>query len=252
MTGDSDSGGWAKPVRPVRFWMLVLPIAVAAAAVFVTSDIWSNARAVLVGWMTGSGERIAPYLLTAVAYVAGVIALRFVLGPPGATTMVADFGPFSMRWAVIGLVTGVALIVAETVTFAVAVVSGVELTPNPAQRMLTPLSHGELVVAFASAAVAGPYFEEMYFRGTMLSWLRDKIGIIAAVIVASALFGLAHLLFLTTPGAEGWIATGFLAAMGVVTSVLSLRSKSLWPAFAAHSAFNGITVVIWFLIPDAA
>lgn len=249
---DSESGGWAQPVRSVRFWQLVLPIVVGVAALFLTQEVWSNARATIADWTTTGGARngyVIAYLMMAVLYVAGLLALRFALGPVGATTMVADFGRARMGWIVAGLVAGVALLFAEMVTLAVASDAGVEFTENTAQRALMPLSQGELVIAFATAAIAGPYFEEMYFRGAMLSWFRDRIGVVAAVLVSSALFGLAHGQFAATPGAQGWIATGFLSAVGLVACVLALRSRSLWPPFAAHAAFNGTTVALWFLMP---
>jgi hypothetical protein len=106
-------------------------------------------------------------------------------------------------------------------------------------------------MAIAAIVIAGPYFEELYFRGALFSWLRGKMGLIAAMLIGSALFALAHGQFLTAAYPQGWIATGLLAMVGLAASIIAWRSGSLWPAFAMHAAFNGTMIGLSMLVPEA-
>ena len=84
--------------------------------------------------------------------------------------------------------------------------------------------------------VAGltPIAEELFFRGIVQSRLVGRVGSLGAVLIASTLFGLAHLqLVQLLP----------LIALGAVFGVLALRFRRLGPAIVAHAVFNGLTVV---------
>jgi membrane protease YdiL (CAAX protease family) len=117
-------------------------------------------------------------------------------------------------------------------------------------RAAMPHSLLELAVAVPTVVLLGPIAEELYFRGALLSWIRDKAGLFAGMIVASVLFALAHGQFAANPGPQGWIMTGLLAVVGFVAAVLAWRSGSLWPPFVMHAAFNGTMIAFAFLAPE--
>jgi membrane protease YdiL (CAAX protease family) len=127
---------------------------------------------------------------------------------------------------------------------------GMEFREGQAERAVMPTSLGQALMAIATIVIAGPYFEELYFRGALLSWLGGKLGILAAIVIGSTLFALAHGQFLANPGPQGWVMTGLLAAVGIAASIIAWRSGSLWPAFATHAAFNGTMIALAMLAPE--
>jgi hypothetical protein len=84
--------------------------------------------------------------------------------------------------------------------------------------------------------IGAPAFEELFWRGLALRAIERRFGTWPAVIGSGVLFGASHLNApLHMPG---------LMVFGVVLGVLTVRSGRLWPAVAAHMAFNLATVVV--------
>ena len=88
------------------------------------------------------------------------------------------------------------------------------------------------ILSFASLVVLAPAIEEFAFRGILFRRWKDKWGMMKAVWISSALFGIIH------PDPIG--ATAFGVAMCVVYS----KSKSLWTPMICHAANN---MVVWFI-----
>ena len=81
--------------------------------------------------------------------------------------------------------------------------------------------------------VVGPAAEEIFFRGFLLAAFVQGIGVIPGLIVASAIFAVAH-------GDLTVLLPTF--ASGAVLSWLYLRTRSLWPGFLAHAGQNSLAV----------
>lgn len=91
---------------------------------------------------------------------------------------------------------------------------------------LAPANRAALLLAML---IAGPLFEELFFRGWMLpAWVR-RFGPAGGVIAVAALFALLHL-----------AAWRFLVAfpLGLLLGWIALRCASTWPAIAGHAAAN--------------
>jgi len=93
--------------------------------------------------------------------------------------------------------------------------------------LLSLLAH---VAFFAPAAVE----EEVAFRGYVLQNLREGWGIVPAVLLSSAIFGLFHSL---NPHASP-LALADIALAGIVFSCAYLATGSLWLPMAFHFAWN--------------
>ncbi|HEY2415223.1 MAG TPA: ABC transporter permease subunit/CPBP intramembrane protease [Pirellulaceae bacterium] len=100
-----------------------------------------------------------------------------------------------------------------------------------------PLWQALLVVALAPAIC-----EELAFRGFILSGLRRMGHQWGAILLTSALFGLAHGILQQSIGA---------AVIGVVIGYLAVKSGSLLPGVVYHAVHNGLSVSIGRLNPDA-
>ena len=76
----------------------------------------------------------------------------------------------------------------------------------------------------------------------LVSGLRRKIGAPLAVFASAAIFALLHFRFLSHGGVEGWVYTATIAAVGLVTATLALRTGSLWGPFAVHAGYNAAII----------
>lgn len=91
---------------------------------------------------------------------------------------------------------------------------------------------GVEVFILATGALA----EELMFRGYPFQRLVDIAGPTAAVLVMSALFGLAHL---DNPHSSYWAVTNTIL-VGILLSVAYLRTRSLWLPWGIHFGWNAV------------
>jgi hypothetical protein len=99
---------------------------------------------------------------------------------------------------------------------------------------------GPLLFALAAgrAAVVAPFAEELMFRGALFGWLRRRLPASAAILLAAALFALAHPLPVLWPGAFSF---------GIGAAWFRERSDSLTPFVIVHIVSNLalITISYW-------
>jgi membrane protease YdiL (CAAX protease family) len=85
--------------------------------------------------------------------------------------------------------------------------------------------------------VVAPFAEEVVYRGVLLSALSDRWGAVAGLGVSTAVFSLVHV------SLGGFVP---LVVAGALFGLLFIRSRSLWVAIAAHSAYNALGVAALF------
>ena len=96
----------------------------------------------------------------------------------------------------------------------------------------TPL---EVVLLVVMTVMMAPLTEEVFFRGLLQGALRDRLGPVWAVAIASVAFGITHFQLVQFPA---------LVVVGVVNGLLVLRTGRLAPALWSHAAFNSVTVAV--------
>lgn len=251
-------------LRPVRWFHLVVPVVVmlagplAVAFVFgivygaVNRDDPLAAQHVTQMITEPATRFVFVQCILASLYIAFLIALSLMLGPIGSHRMVADFVPARGSHLIFGLIAGFLLAAGSMAFLGWLASHGVEFQTNKGEQEVMPHNLPELLMAGSTIVILGPFAEELYFRGALMSWLRDKMGLALAIFVSAAVFGLVHFNFLVFPGVQGWILTGVIAAIGVVNGLWAARSGSLWPAFATHAGFNGTMVAAAMLLPGAS
>jgi membrane protease YdiL (CAAX protease family) len=89
-----------------------------------------------------------------------------------------------------------------------------------------------------------PIAEEFFFRGFLLDKISKTAGVIPAIILSSALFGIAHLSYGNIYPA---VLTG---CIGVILAVLVVRTKNLTAAVIAHILFNLTSFTIYVIGSD--
>ncbi|UNK18024.1 CPBP family intramembrane metalloprotease [Paenibacillus sp. N3/727] len=93
-----------------------------------------------------------------------------------------------------------------------------------------------VLIAFVSAAIISPLYEEIFYRGFLYRWLRTRLGMRWAILLSSLIFTVIHI---PTYNA---MPVNFLG--GVVFAWAYERSNSIWPAVIIHGLVNGIAVML--------
>jgi hypothetical protein len=118
---------------------------------------------------------------------------------------------------------------------------------NAANRELGGGTGWLLLVPAVLTIVGAPVIEELFFRGVLLRALLElcktrapALGVVVAIVIDGALFGLAHL-----GSGDLWAQLPGLAAVGVVLATLAVKTGRLGPSIATHAAFNALAVFVY-------
>jgi len=118
----------------------------------------------------------------------------------------------------------------------------------PSEKQLMPHSFPELLLVLAVIAMLGPFVEELFFRGMMLTWLQQSLPPAAAALISAVIFSLCHGHLIVRPGAEGWVLSGVIVLVGLINAIWAQRTRSLWPPLALHAAYNGTYVLAQYFL----
>ncbi len=154
------------------------------------------------------------------------------------------------RWADVGLVpTTPGWIAAAVAVFVVLrlVVTAVsvllaQLGVQSMQPQVFAPSATTLPTALGMLFLAGlavPMAEEVFFRGVVYRWLRDRWGVAVGAIVSGLIFGVAHFEPATVVPA---------ALLGVALALVYERSGSLWPPILIHVLNNALALVLLYVL----
>jgi membrane protease YdiL (CAAX protease family) len=176
------------------------------------------------GIRTGVAVQLALYAL-------GWAMIRFFTGPLHPTLRGFGQGLAAYWVASLGVWTSARLI--EMLT-GEPLVSG-----NPALDMFRDPQPGALIWLGVLVVLAGPWFEELLFRGLVYRALRPAAGRWGAAVISAALFAVAHG---DPSGLLPYLVLGIIFAQTVELT------GSVFPAFVAHGLFNGQTYLLLCLL----
>ena len=115
---------------------------------------------------------------------------------------------------------------------------------NELMRILRSSRTAVYIVAFMATFTA-PIVEEVVYRGILYSAFQRAFGVLAAVIVVTALFALVHV-----PQYYPSYSTIFLICMlSLILTLIRVRTKNLLPCIVLHTIFNGIQSLILIFEP---
>jgi membrane protease YdiL (CAAX protease family) len=95
------------------------------------------------------------------------------------------------------------------------------------------------LILFIGVGILAPISEELFFRGLIYNWFRQRWGIFMSILVSSAWFALGHI------DSIGVAVSSFL--MGCVIAWVYERTKSLWFAIAIHVITNSVSILLLYL-----
>ncbi|GAB4453367.1 MAG: hypothetical protein OHK0029_06050 [Armatimonadaceae bacterium] len=111
--------------------------------------------------------------------------------------------------------------------------------PNTAPNPVLPLVAGETdplarLVIFLLAAVAAPLFEELFFRGVLLTGFRTRYSWGVAIALSAAVFAVVHPI-------QDWLP---IFGLGLVLGTVRVVRGSLVPGIVVHTLQNGMTYFV--------
>ena len=98
---------------------------------------------------------------------------------------------------------------------------------------------GVVTEGFFVLSVGSGFVEEILFRGVLMNLLKKRWNTTVAVIAPSVLFGLVHLMELEDcPFLDGVQLMAAGTMVGIMFSLIALRTKSVWNSAIVHAVWN--------------
>lgn len=194
-------------------------------------------------------EDPARFLVQGIAEVIAIALMLFI----ARTTFAGGLGSFGLgnkplrwdiTWAIIGYLAfwPACYAVAEASTWLYERLISSRPNEHPVLALMQSqeLSAWWLIVIWTLTGAVAPLFEELLFRGLLLTWLRKATqSTWLAIALTGAVFGLIH--------APQWHLVPALALLGVVLAYLYARTGSLRLVILFHAIFNLRTMLMMTL-----
>lgn len=174
-----------------------------------------------------TGAQLAQSALIVLAELAYLLPVVIILAWKRIPWRYLGFGKFD--WSTMGigcglLIGGYGIILVHNL---VATALGIDIQGDKIVEIFSAIdSPVWLVIALV---VVAPLVEEIFFRGFLFQGFRKKYGWVNAMLLSSAIFGIAHL------DPVSIIPTFVL---GIVLSYVYHRSNSVWPGVILHFLIN--------------
>jgi uncharacterized protein len=193
---------------------------------------------------------IGDLIAIAIDAVVFIGLVRFMVVGPGAIRW-SDMGfAISRRRFVEAITTGA--LFAAPIVLLTSLVGGVLIAifgvvpPSPLPS--TGTTSG-LLINLVSGALIAPVSEEIVFRGVAVTAWARMAGPRAAIVRASVLFAVAHILLVGGQDFSHAASLAVVAAVGRIPVALALgwlylRSGTIWAPIALHATFNAILIVV--------
>ncbi|HET7653164.1 MAG TPA: CPBP family glutamic-type intramembrane protease [Acidimicrobiales bacterium] len=215
-------------------------VALAAFAVGVGLSIGVQlAIAATTSGETTPARRAYELLVSSLALWSGLVGgVVFVSRRRGTRSFARDFGA-RIRWSDVGYGLAASLVG--------RVIAGVAASPIPVpsrsigddeRDIFNGAAHGTTgwLVLVVVVCIGAPVVEELFFRGLVQSRLVARYGVVFGLVVASLLFGAAHLIAWDGPLTLAYAWS--VAAGGIVLGLTFHLTRRLGTSICAHALFN--------------
>lgn len=154
------------------------------------------------------------------------------------------FRAFGWRWLAVTLLLGGLLFVASD-----WILESLDLREEAEtyNRDLFFVDGANFLTVIAEVLLIGPMtaiVEELYFRGLLHRWIRQKCSRTPGAMLSATVFSLVHFGVVDPGGALGWCWTAEVFVLGGVLALLYEWSGSLWPPILLHAANNVASVML--------
>lgn len=156
---------------------------------------------------------------------------------PKGSDVLAALGLFAVYFVVLAVVSAI-------VTYAIPAIDAEQEQQLGFENATLPY---ELLLVFVSLVVLPPIVEEIVVRGFLYTGLRAKYTKVTSAIVASVLFGIAHLQ-LGNGAPPLWLAAIDTAILSLFLIYLRERTGALWAGMIVHAIKNGLAFMLLFVV----
>ncbi len=230
---------------PVWKWTDVLMIVAGIALIFILGILAANLYTLLTGQslVTDQGPTIElSVALTALEAIALIGAVYWLgLKRKNYTWKVVGLRNPGQRWFTYAVLIGLVVIPGSgLIAILVQQLLGLPAN-NPQLPFLAPGGYTTFgaIGMFLFGGIIVPFAEELFFRGVLYLWLRQRFGFWPAMLVSSILFGILH----------GEISVGVAAAvLGMVLAWTYEKSHSLWTPVIIHVLNNAAKILLLYLL----
>lgn len=177
---------------------------------------------------TFMGLTIATTLMLSVYFIA--------LRPKRLSWTELGIKPFAMKdWKMIISYT-IIFMVGSVILMVLTSLIGNTWENSKTESMQQDLTFFTISIAFISAAIISPIYEEIFYRGFLYRWLRTRLGFMGAILLSATIFTMVHI---PTYNA---MPVNFLG--GIILALAYERTNSIWPSVFIHGLTNGIMVLL--------
>lgn len=233
-----DAADWPKRLEAITTGLLLV-VCGFGAGIVISSLALSFIQFIGVQTLTTGPKYIISTISQGVGF--SVVVVGFVLRS-GYDDLIALWWPTwrDFGWVVVGFV---ALLLAVTGADVVLTQFGVETAQHQIQQIGAQNPELLLSMIVLSFLVIGPG-EELLFRGAIQGILRRVYAPIPAILVASALFSMPHIISVvgTTSGTFAYLAVVFV--LGIILGSIYERTNNLLVPSVVHGAYDGLTFVM--------
>lgn len=138
-------------------------------------------------------------------------------------------------WKLIVLYTMIVMIGAIVITILTSFI-GNTWENSKTEAIQQSKSFFSIVIAFISAAVISPIYEEIFYRGFLYRWFRTRVGFAGALLLSSMIFTIIHI-----PTYNAMPVNFF---SGIIFALAYEKTNSIWPSILIHGISNGIMVLL--------
>ena len=143
-------------------------------------------------------------------------------------------------WMIVGTIIGLmAIPLSALVTITIQISLGKPIE-NPQLPFLAPEGFSLFggLMMFVLAGLVVPFAEEIYFRGMLYPWMRDRWGVWPGILLSSLIFGAVH-------GEFSIAGSAFI--LGALMAWTFEKSGSLWIAIMIHAINNGVKILMLYI-----
>ncbi|MFD3450350.1 CPBP family intramembrane glutamic endopeptidase [Microbacteriaceae bacterium 4G12] len=203
--------------------------------VFVIGCIKFIVRPIYSQWL--DNELYAGTLMGLTIAIILILGVYFIaLRPKNLSWSEVGIKSFAIKeWKTIFILT-IMLMVGDVIVMVLTSFVGNSWGNGKTEAMQQNVSFFTVLIAFISAAVISPIYEEIFYRGFLYRWLRTRIGLTRAILLSSLIFTIIHI---PTYNA---MPVNFLS--GIIFALAYERTNSIWPSVIIHGLTNGIMVLL--------
>jgi uncharacterized protein len=144
--------------------------------------------------------------------------------------------PFNVKdWKII-IIYSVILFVGAVIIVVLTSFIGNSWENSKTEAMQQNATFFTILIAFISAAIISPLYEEIFYRGFLYRWLRTRIGFTGALLLSSLIFTIIHI------PTYNVMPVNFFS--GILFALAYERTNSIWPSVLIHGLTNGIMVLL--------